>query len=500
MKKLICALLISLLTSQSAFASFPIGEVKPMLTIFDVPGDFNLSFGEYRSGGSYKPFISGILDFGSQESAYTSVLPNCFEDIESPCLKTFEVSEDDGKTWNKYKKSTSYESKVFDKNQNLPKGSYSQISKNWPANSLERLPSGANTSVFEFENAYHAGGNQYMVQAVVEGVSSKDTLKSKSEKLSLIILPISVYSAPAPNTCSIWKDFCFKVFNFPENTKFRISLDLKYLSSDFSGWFQSRIKEGVITQSNLSEISFEGYPVKVSHALASFYKPFPESLTVDYPEIKTGLFNGQKLTLSLIDSSINSNGIDIWQKYGNFVNKNASDDSTLWQATSYSTTKDATVYKQMNGCLNKKNGLLGLVSTNATIYEVGAPEWDSSSGSLSFKVASPTNDSTGSKNSGNYELVMREDIAKCLWGSSITSAKALIQIIDESGNSQVSTTTFLTQKGYLYFKASGFHYSSPKITVSFAKSSILTISCKKGKTTKKISSTKPKCPTGYTKI
>lgn len=485
---------------QNAVASFPKGEVKPMLTIFDVPGDFNLSFGEYRSGGSYKPYISGILDFGGDLNTYTSVLPNCIEDLESPCIKSFEISEDDGKSWIKYKKSTSYESKVFDKNQNLPKGSYSQISKNWSANALEKLPAGANTSVFEFENSTHGGGNQYMVQAVIEGVSGKDNINAKSEKLSLIILPVSVYSAPAPNTCSIWKDYCFKVFNFPENIKYRITLELKFLSSYFSGWFQSRIKDGTVTQSKNSEISFEGYPVQVSHALASFYKPFPEQLLIDYPEIKTGLFNGQKFTLNLIDSSINPDGIDKWQKYASFVNKNAFDDSSLWQATSYSTTKDSIVYKQMNGCLSKKNGLLGLVSTNATIYEVGAPEWDTSNNSLSFRVASPTNDSTGSKNSGSYELVMREDIAKCLWGNNVTSAKALIQIIDESGNTQVSTSTFLTQKGYLYFKAAGFHYSSPKIKVSFAKSSATAISCKKGKISKKIVAVNPKCPSGYTKI
>jgi len=499
-RKILLVLFVSLLCSQSAAASFPVGEVKPMLTIYDVPGDFNLSFGEYRSGGSYKPFISGILELEEKYTTYTSVLPNCLEDLESPCLKSFEISNDDGKTWVKYKKSTSYESKIFDKNLNLPKGSYSQVSKNWPANSLEKLPAGANTSVFEFEDLNHFGGNQFMVQAVIEGVSSKDDLMSKSEKLSLIILPISVYSAPSPNTCSIWKDYCFKVYNFPENFKFRLSLDLKYLSSDFSGWFQSRIKEGIISQFGGSEISFEGYAVQVSHALASFYKPFPETLIKDYPEIKTGLFNGQKFTLNLIDSSINPDGIKTWFKYGEYVNKNASADSTLWQATSYSTTKNSVVYQQMNGCLSKRNGLLGSVSTNATIYEVGAPEWSATQKSLSFKVASPTNDSSGFRNSGNYELVVREDIAKCLWGSSITSAKAIIQIIDETGKTQISTTTFTTKKGYLYFKASGFHFSSPKILVSFAKNSATSITCKKGSITKKVTGLSPKCPKGYSKI
>jgi hypothetical protein len=172
----------------------------------------------------------------------------------------------------------------------------------------------------------------------------------------------------------------------------------------------------------------------------------------------------------------------------------------------------------MSGCLTNKNGVLGYVSTNSTVYEVSAPSWDDSSKSLSFKVASPTFDAQGDKNSGVYELAIQKDVAKCLWGDALINPKATIEVLDDAGSKQIATTVFAQKGNWIYFRAYGFHYSTPSIKVNLSKntevaatpvaspfpadaskSKLLKITCLKGKVTKKVTAVKPKCPTGFKK-
>jgi hypothetical protein len=166
----------------------------------------------------------------------------------------------------------------------------------------------------------------------------------------------------------------------------------------------------------------------------------------------------------------------------------------------------------MNGCLQYSKGILGQVSTNATVYEISAPLWDKDSDSLSFTVAAPSFDSNGDKKKGVYDLALREDIAKCLWGKDLAKSSAKIEILNSDGTSQVATTTFKLSNGFVYFRAAGFHYSVPKIKVSVVDSpasstskaaatskKATSITCIKGTAAKKVTAVKPKCPAGYKK-
>jgi hypothetical protein len=207
-----------------------------------------------------------------------------------------------------------------------------------------------------------------------------------------------------------------------------------------------------------------------------------------------------------------------WIKYEKAIGSKAVYDSTIWHVVSYSTTMQKNIYQGMSGCLTNKNGVLGYVSTNSTVYEVSAPSWDDSSKSLSFKVASPTFDAQGDKNSGVYELAIQKDVAKCLWGDALINPKATIEVLDDAGSKQIATTVFAQKGNWIYFRAYGFHYSTPSIKVNLSKntevaatpvaspfpadaskSKLLKITCLKGKVTKKVTAVKPKCPTGFKK-
>jgi hypothetical protein len=252
--------------------------------------------------------------------------------------------------------------------------------------------------------------------------------------------------------------------------------------------------------------------MSVSSVLAEFNKPYSEALMLAYPSLKPSTTVNQfQSKLFLVYSNTNA-GINNWISFEKAIATQARWESSIWTTVSYSTGSRADIYGQMNGCLQSSKGILGQVSTNATVYSISAPLWDAATDSLSFTVAAPSFDSDGEKKKGVYDLALREDIAKCLWGKDLAKSNAKIEILNSDGTSQVATTTFKLFNGFVYFRAAGFHYSVPKIKVSVVdlpasstpKAAVTpqkatSITCIKGKIAKKVTAVKPKCPAGYKK-
>ena len=160
----------------------------------------------------------------------------------------------------------------------------------------------------------------------------------------------------------------------------------------------------------------------------------------------------------------------------------------------------------------------GIVTTNATAYTSGAPEFNQETQSLDYQVASPHNDRQGKVNVGNYNLQINSAVARCLYGFTNAPISATVSIVSENGENQVATTTIKESNGWIYLKAAGFTYSSPTVKVKFeqkapevvtvaakpakpapitAKKS--TITCAKGKVITRVTAVKPLCPAGYKK-
>jgi hypothetical protein len=506
----VTAMIIAGGLTSSALAGEPTGAAKGSLTQDQIKSDFALLFSEANAGGFYKPIFSGFIDYKTSIN-YTAVLPNCAVDQFNPCVKSFDASIDNGKTWISSTSSKTYAAKVFDQSK-YPAGSFINQTKNWTGDEKTLLPSGADSSVFTFPKAPHFGGAEYLLQPVLEGISTTQTANAKASKLSLSIIPVRTYPAPNPNNCSVWVTTCFDLFNFNSDVTFRVVLDLKYLAPTFSGWFQSRIRNSEIQQLGSTEFSFTGSSMSVSSVLAEFNKPYSEALMLAYPSLKPSTtVNHFQSKLFLVYSNTNA-GINNWISFEKAIATQARWESSIWTAVSYSTGSRADIYGQMNGCLQSSKGILGQVSTNATVYSISAPLWDAATDSLSFTVAAPSFDSDGEKKKGVYDLVLREDIAMCLWGKDLAKSSAKIEILNSDGTSQVATTTFKLFNGFVYFRAAGFHYSVPKIKVSVVDLPVsstskaaatskkaTSITCIKGKVSKKVTAIKPKCPAGFKK-
>jgi hypothetical protein len=140
-------------------------------------------------------------------------------------------------------------------------------------------------------------------------------------------------------------------------------------------------------------------------------------------------------------------------------------------------------------------------------------------------MASLHTDSSGAINRGNFDLVISPELAKCLWNinpEDIQSVSA--RIIYENGESIIGASSLQVVNKWVYVNVKDFTFSNPTVSVkiiSSRKSNVVlntpiaetikpltpkievsqkkTITCFKGKTTKKMSSMKPSCPAGYKK-
>jgi hypothetical protein len=158
------------------------------------------------------------------------------------------------------------------------------------------------------------------------------------------------------------------------------------------------------------------------------------------------------------------------------------------------------------------DGLTGdmVVSSNG-VCDLSTPVWNSEAKEFTFTAAAPHFAPDGTTlNYGFYKAIIPAADAKLLWGleNANDAVKALnVQIITtvNEGNNLVSTIG--VRSGKIIIDISGFHYSRPKLKISLKKDwkpgtkmlNKTTITCTMGKSVKKITAVKPKCPRGYKK-
>jgi hypothetical protein len=153
-----------------------------------------------------------------------------------------------------------------------------------------------------------------------------------------------------------------------------------------------------------------------------------------------------------------------------------------------------------NNCFAGGSGVKGFVTTNSTVYSAGPPML--TDGMLTYKVAG-LHYAAGGKtlNEGSYDLVLRSDVARCVYKFSSAPIQASISVISAEGEAKTATTTVNESKGWLKLSARGYTYSSPTILVKLSQKPLkkTTITCSKGRLLKKVTAVGPICPAGYKK-
>jgi hypothetical protein len=130
-------------------------------------------------------------------------------------------------------------------------------------------------------------------------------------------------------------------------------------------------------------------------------------------------------------------------------------------------------YSEMqNGpaCIRNGVGVTGIVATNASAYAEGPPTYSSATSTLNYKVAAPHYEKDGTTVfNGRYDLILRSDIANCLYGVSDGSSEATVSVTGEDGVAKSAATAFTFKDGWFKFSASGFTHSAPTVKVKLSK-------------------------------
>jgi hypothetical protein len=173
---------------------------------------------------------------------------------------------------------------------------------------------------------------------------------------------------------------------------------------------------------------------------------------------------------------------------------------TYWNINSF----DSNLYRE---CAKEDTGLLGVVTTNASSYISGPPTFNKEDGYLDYKVLAPHLLKDGSVFKGTYDLAINSKFARCIYGFSNAPVSASVSVLSVNGENQVATVVTKERDGWIFLGAYGFTFSSPTVRVKLMQGAISnpkaneksTITCVKGKTSKKVTAVKPKCPSGYKK-
>ena len=315
---------------------------------------------------------------------------------------------------------------------------------------------------------------------------------------------------------------CYVRRDFTEETRLKISLTVP---SEISGWLFGRMQNTGITLKPISE-KVSRLEVTGTSAIAPnliVLKTKAEVLKYEkfLAYTKANGYNGGEDVFTRLrapgsmvmgGSLVNAFwAYDIW---GEDLKAYSGPDplfalSTVWNFGSIDSNA-------INGaCANGKKKFLGMVTTNAPIYESDPPQFKD--GFLQYRVAGPH--FTADQKTlfrGVYDLNLDSEFARCIYGFTSAPISATISVTSSDGSSQEITTEVMSEKdGWIHLGAYNFHFSTPTVRVKFtqevAKATSTpkatpkavapaqkTIICQKGSIKKKVAATK--CPAGYKKV
>ena len=502
----------------------------------------------------------------SSSLMYNAVIPTCQDKEEKFCIEAFGA--------------------INEKNEEIP----ASYSRNFPAKGLQdypaepklNLPQGTTGSLFNLPEAAHQGGTLYYVEVFSSGnVSSSG---SSLDRFSIRIFPVKIKSrdfgsgangdgwieTPANSSDGFkagkWKQSLSSIhpyvasnvaeqtvlarYSFPAGIKYYVKVRMQLRPS---GWMHGRIANPDIQMSGTPG----SYMLKVAAnpvAIPSVYKKYsypqmPQALKDQY-DVLTGNYKPEVATWSQqqIQDSVNGGcghsactpdpltrnkmvmpkssdpfGMDQLKLWLPFVEDKATELLGTWSMR----TLDSNEKSGAQSCfINGSQGITGIVTTNATQYLAGPPQFNATEQSLEYKVAAPHLTPKGEVFYGSYDLLMRSDVARCVYNFSNAPIKGTIAITSDKGEEKVATESIKESNGWVSLSANGFTYSAPVIKVKLSQDKVETpkeepsvgknqvkestagkpqvtslkkksITCTKGKVTKKVIDLNPKCPTGF---
>ena len=266
---------------------------------------------------------------------------------------------------------------------------------------------------------------------------------------------------------------CGVLQDFPDGVKLKLSVRLP---SHIGGWFRGRIKDPTVSVKPFSptsnEISVAAEPVTVPRL--AYLVPNVANLTAAERSLVRG-FAGSWENFKTWAAAGDEFGFEYIRALKRSVKDTAAGTNSFWNFASSNSSS------QGSQCLAETSSVLGIVTTNAMVYDGGVPKFRN--GFLDYRVSGLHLQPDGkSPVLGTYDLVMRSDIARCLYGFRNAPVSATVSITGD-GDTNIATTVVSERDGWLKLAAYGFTFSEKEIQVKLTQPQIRTLSNFSGRVT-----------------
>ncbi len=375
---------------------------------------------------------------------------------------------------------------------------------NFPADASMNLPAGGNQSIWHEVVDGKISDKKYLLAYGYWMEYSPKTGKFVLSNVSVVIRPFKEVAGTRWDSLWSAEGKSGILYDFDPGTAMKATVRL---STSAAGWYRARLTDPDIQISNFSDtnnrVSLYGKTVTVPTfvvkkkvaELNAEERDFADRF--GYSKGVVGANPGEKMIFPYVDY------------FRKLVDDKTTEQSTYWTVAS-------TTWTSQNKCLADSKRVLGIVTTNAMGYDGTAPKFED--GTLNYRVTGLHFGPDGkTPNLGTYDLLLRSDAARCLYGFSNAPISASVSITSGDGAQNVATTVVSEKDGWLKLQAAGFTFSektirlkldqakqeeavtpTPAATPSAAAKKV-SITCVKGKTVRKVTAVKPKCPAGFKK-
>ena len=366
----------------------------------------------------------------------------------------------------------------------------------FPESPEELVPAGGTVSIWNSTSTPHTGGSEYAVSAQVNwykygAVTTYRNLtirvaavQERAKAGARVTIPYVVESGvpganrlmgraanhyPGKEGCFYVQDeICGYEQEFAPDTRIKLSLRV---SNRVTGWLFGRLKDPEVAIQDLGNgqnlVEIEANPVAVPKFHAQWNVADVPGVIDD--SVGRGAFGDG----NLMAGSTDQDAFSIVSKLRETMNDKSSGEKGYWSLAS---VQGQTI------CPTVKPGLTGIVTTNAMVFSGGAPSFQS--GFLNYQVGGLHFGSDGlTVHQGTYDLIMRSDVARCLYGFTKAPVSATVTVVGTDGVENVATTVVSERDGWLKLAAYGFTFSEKEIKVKITQPQIRTLSLYSGRAT-----------------
>lgn len=388
-------------------------------------------------------------------------------------------------------------------------------------------------TIWRANNAKHEAGDLYLLVAGLKGGVHRSNGGWRNVEVYASLFPVSEFSLPGsgqptgnfdiPNCtyrlnqdqvkistgcgssaadfgqvrCVTFKQNGTCLLRHAHNLTTQIELNLRLLKPA-SGWIHGRMQQPKITVTDgekISRISVRANPVRVpslySGRTYSDMTPeekkywdecLPRGLCSSGTRIAgsdpTNQKDGNLRNILAIEDPAGSRSLGIVPQFAKWVNDTSVAAPTVWSFRTLGTVGEGEVFR----CASEQKGLVAMVTTNATAYSEGPPSL--SSGMLNYRVAGLHYLPDGkTPHLGTYDLVLRSDVARCLYGFSKAPLSAAITVVGDQGAEAIATKVVSEKDGWLRLSAYGFTFSEKEIKIQITQPQTRTLSDHPGRAT-----------------